>query len=160
MTESKRKTFTNGLAKNWQELATEIGASRQILAKWRKLEGAPEEPNVEEWRDFMAERSLGRLPTAKLTEIRAEIEREKLRKIRRENEVAEGRIIPVETMNTINGELAAKLALLLKVKFVTELPSLCVGSSITEIRAIAQQKIDEVSDVTTRGLLDWESGGK
>jgi hypothetical protein len=70
--------------------------------------------------------------------------------------VAEGRVVPVDTVLEINGELAAKLALLLKVKLLTELPALCVGQPIAEIRAIAQQKIDEISDVTVKGLLDWK----
>ena len=94
-----------------------------------------------------------------MTELRIEVEKEKLRKLRRENEVAEHRVVPLDVVLEINSELAAKLGLLLKVKLLTELPALCVGQPIAEIRAIAQHKIDEISDVTIKGLLDWEPEG-
>jgi hypothetical protein len=150
------KDFTNGTAKNWAVLAREVGATRQSIANWRKLDGAPEDPHVEQWRAFMEENNLGRSTSATLTGLRADVEREKLRKLRRENEVAEGSVVPVDAVLTINRELSARLGLLLKVKLMTELPSLCVGQPIAEIRAVAQQKIDEICDVTTEGLLNWK----
>ena len=145
-----------------KRIADHVGVNQRTVRRWRELEDYPgDDVGFDALIAWVDAKGLGlHKNTDSLTALRADVEREKLRKLRRENEVAEGRIIPVETMNTINGELAAKLALLLKVKFVTELPSLCVGNSISEIRAVAQQKIDEISDVTTKGLLDWESGRK
>ena len=139
-----------------KRIADHVGVNQRTVRRWRELEDYPgDDVGFDALITWVDAKGLGlHKNTDSLTALRADVEREKLRKIRRENEVAEGRIIPVETMNTINGELAAKLALLLKVKFVTELPSLCVGNSIFEIRAVAQQKIDENSDVTINGLLD------
>ena len=144
------------IVETWADLARMLGVTRQSIANWRKIGGSPGDPSVVKWRAFMASHNLGKTANTTLGELRAEVEAEKLRKLRRENEVAEGRVVPVDTVLEINGELAAKLALLLKVKLLTELPALCVGQPIAEIRAIAQQKIDEISDVTMKGLLDWK----
>ncbi len=139
----------------WIELAKRLGFSRSAIYLWREMPDAPTEPDLVQWQAFIEQHGLGKNSTKSLTELKGEVEAEKLRKLRRENEVAEGRVVPVDTVLEINGELAAKLALLLKVKLLTELPALCVGQPIAEIRAIAQQKIDEISDVTVKGLLDW-----
>ena len=140
----------------WIELAKRLGFSRSAIYLWREMPDAPTEPDLVQWQAFIEQHGLGKNSTKSLTELKGEVEAEKLRKLRRENEVAEGRVVPVDTVLEINGELAAKLALLLKVKLLTELPALCVGQPIAEIRAIAQQKIDEISDVTVKGLLDWK----
>lgn len=140
----------------WVELAKRLGYSRAAVYLWREMEGAPDTTDLVQWQAFVEQHGLGNAQTKSLTELKAAVEAEKLRKLRRENEVAEGRIVPVDTMLEINGEIAARVALLLKTKFVVEMPPLCVGLPIAEIRAIARGMVDEICDVTTRGILDWK----
>ena len=143
---------------NWAELAKHLNTSRIALGTWRKMEGAPAEPDVDAWESFVAERGLGRTSSQNLTELRAEVEREKVRKLRRENEVAEGRIVRVDAVAEMLTDLAAKLDLLITQKVETELPPKCVGQSIAEIRAQCRATHDEIREVARRGLLKWKPG--
>lgn len=141
-----------------KQVAESIGVNERTVRRWRQIADYPGDAAgfdaVIEWVNL---KGLGvHKNTESLTELRAEVEKEKLRKLRRENEVAEGRIVSVDTVLEINGEIAAKLALLLKTKFTVEMPPLCVGQPIAEIRAIARNFVDEICDVTTKGILEWK----
>lgn len=52
-------------------------------------------------------------------------------------------------------DLAAKLDLLLTQKMEVDLPVLCLGQPIAEIRAQCRKKHDEIRAITHAGLLNW-----
>ena len=136
----------------WTDLAIRLGTARPSLAEWRKLDGAPETADIESWVAFVELRGLGRTSSRKLTELRAEVEAEKLRKLKRENEIAEGRTISIDDVTGYLTELAAKLDLLITQKVETDLPVLCLGQPIADIRAQCRRKHDEIREITHAGL--------
>ena len=136
----------------WTDLAIRLGTTRPSLAEWRKLDGAPETADIESWVAFVELRGLGRTSSRKLTELRAEVEAEKLRKLKRENEIAEGRTISIDDVTGYLTELAAKLDLLITQKVETDLPVLCLGQPIADIRAQCRRKHDEIREITHAGL--------
>lgn len=140
---------------SWVELAKRLGVSRRSVYNWRELPGAPTTTNMAEWNLFVEQNELNVKDTKSLTELKAEVEREKLRKLKRENEVAERKIIAVDEAAGLLAEMAAKLDLLLTQKIETELPSLVVGQPIAHIRAECRRIHDEIRAVTKDGLLDW-----
>jgi len=150
----KSGSFTN-------RIADQVGVNQRTVRRWRSYDDYPgDEVGFDSIVQWVKTKGLGiHKNGGAMTERRIEVEKEKLRKLRRENEGAENRVVQRDVGLESNSELAAKLGLLLKVKLLTELPALCVGQPIAEIRAIAQHKIDEISDVTIKGLLDWEPEG-
>jgi hypothetical protein len=154
---TKCPTFTPTDKENpsWVELSRRLGFSRTAIYKWRTLPDAPKEPDAVQWQAFIEDHGLGKRDTRSLTEIKADVENERLRKLRRENEVAEGEIVNVVDMANMLKELAAKFDLVLTHKLDTELPPLLVGQPIAEVRAICAKCHDEIREITDSGLLDW-----
>jgi hypothetical protein len=140
----------------WVELAKRLGYSRGAIYLWREMPDAPTETDLVQWQAFIEQHGLGKNSTKSLTELKGEVESEKLRKLRRENEIAEGQTIKVETVTDILSQLAAKLDLLLTQKIEVELPPLCVGQSIAEIRAKCRTQHDQIREITHAGLLNWK----
>jgi len=141
---------------SWTELAKRLGYSRGAIYIWREMPDAPTVPNVVQWQAFIEQHGLGKTGTKSLTELRAAVEAEKLRKLKRENEIAEGDIITLGLVTEMLSGLSAKLDLLLTQKLDTELPQLCVGQSIAEMRVHCRRAHDEIREVTDRGLLNWK----
>jgi predicted DNA-binding transcriptional regulator AlpA len=69
----------------WIELAKRLGFSRSAIYLWREMPDAPTEPDLVQWQAFIEQHGLGKNSTKSLTELKGEVEAEKLRKLRREN---------------------------------------------------------------------------
>jgi hypothetical protein len=140
----------------WIELAKRLGFSRSAIYLWREMPDAPTEPDLVQWQAFIEQHGLGKNSTKSLTELKGEVEAEKLRKLKRENEIAEGRTISIDDVTGYLTELAAKLDLLITQKVETDLPVLCLGQPIADIRAQCRRKHDEIREITHAGLLNWK----
>lgn len=119
------------------------------------MPGAPVTPDVEQWRVFYAENGLGKGKSADLVALKVQIAEEQLRKIRRENEEGDGRVVDEQTIRDFLRDWAAKLDLLLTAELETNLPPLLDGKPIAEIRVEMRNVHDRIRQATSRGLLNW-----
>jgi hypothetical protein len=142
---------------SWVELSRRLGFSRRAIYNWRDMADAPKEPDPVLWQAFIEDHGLGQRDTKSLTEIKSAVESEKLRKLRRENEVAEGKIVTVESVASFLGELAAKHDLLITQKLKNELPSRVVGLPIAEVRVACLAVQQEVREATSRDFASWSA---
>jgi len=71
---------------SWKDLAAKLETSLQSLHRWRQMDGARAEPDLEAWQAFKALRNLGRdRPTSELVALKAELLREQIRRERGRN---------------------------------------------------------------------------
>ena len=140
---------------SWVELSKRLGYSRRAIYNWREMPDAPPEPDPIQWQAFIESHGLGQKETKSLTELKAEVEGERLRKLRRENEVAEGQIVQVDDMVDFLRGLGAKWDMMLTQKIEVEFPPKLLGLSIAEIRAECRRAHDEIRDITHNDLTTW-----
>ena len=111
----------------WKALAAKLETSLQSLHRWRKMDDAPAEPNLEAWQAFKTLRTLGRdRPTSELVALKAELLREQIKRERARNARESADVIDrivVETMLVTPGQ---KLNLLLRLKLEVELVLNCI----------------------------------
>jgi hypothetical protein len=86
-------------------LAAALNVSTESLRLYRKLKGAPEGWNVEEWRGFVDRLGLARAGNATLNELKAELLREQIRLARSRNRRAEETSFDRETVREMLGVL-------------------------------------------------------
>ena len=148
--------MTNVKKATWKSLAEELGTTVMSLHTWRKMDGAPDSPDVEAWTAFVAERGLNRGNSKTLAELKVLIAQEELKKKRRENEVAEGRMIEEQAVSDFLREWVAKLDMALTAELDVNAPPMLAGKSIVEVREEMRAIHDRIRDATKRGLLKWE----
>jgi transposase-like protein len=143
-----------GLA--WADIAGKLGISRQTLYNWRKLPEAPTEPDLDAWIKWMEANKEGGA-SIDLQEAKRQVELEKLRKLRRENEIQEGRMISVEEATACIRTATQKWDLALTQALDTEGPKRCEGKGVAELRMEFRMIHDELRAVSKRlfseGLL-------
>lgn len=140
----------------WADLAGKLGVSRQSIYNWRKLPNSPTEPNVEQWTQWAAENKVDSTQ-GDLNEVKRLVELERLRKLKRENEVEEGAIASVPDVVAFMQKTAAAYDALLTQKLDVEMPPLVVGQPIAEVRKIVERIHDEIRQITNEGLQKWAS---
>jgi hypothetical protein len=86
-------------------LAAALNLSAESLRLYRKLKGAPEGWNVEEWRGFVDRLGLARAGNATLNELKAELLREQIRLARSRNRREEEASVDRETVREMLGVL-------------------------------------------------------
>lgn len=143
---------TGGIA--WADLAGKLGVSRQTIYNWRKLPDAPTEPDVEAWMSWAAANKPDSTH-GDLNEVKRLVELEKLRKLKRHNEVEEGAIASVPDVAAFLQKTAAIYDALLTQKIDVELPPLIVGLPIADVRKACEKLHDEIREITNRGLQNW-----
>jgi hypothetical protein len=146
----KEKRPDGAVAKSWADVAGKLGISRQALYNWRKLEDAPQEPNVDAWLQWAAEHK----PDANqdLQEVKRLVELEKLRKLKRENEIQEERTIEMDEVTAALRVATAKWDSVLTSKLDQEAPARLVGKDIAEMRAELAAIHDELREAMAREL--------
>lgn len=148
------KTDSNAVA--WADLAGKLGVSRQTIYNWRKLPDAPISPDVDQWVNWAAANKPDS-SHGDLNEVRRLVELEKLRKLKRNNEIEEGAIASVPEVAAFMQKTAATYDALLTQKIDVELPPLIVGQPIAEVRKICEHIHDEIREITNKGLQNWSS---
>lgn len=138
----------------WADLAGKLGVSRQTIYNWRKLPEAPTEPDAEAW---MAWAAANRPDSTHgdLNEVKRLVELEKLRKLKRQNEIEEGSIASVPEVAAFLQKMAMVYDALLTQKIDIELPPLVVGLPISDVRKACEKLHDEIREITNRGLQKW-----
>jgi hypothetical protein len=90
-----------------------------------------------------------------LNEVKRLVELEKLRKLKRHNEVEEGAIASVPDVAAFLQKMAATYDALLTQKIDVELPPLVIGLPIADVRKACERLHDEIREITNRGLQNW-----
>lgn len=147
-----KEVFERGAVEvNWTKLAELLDVSRQTVSEWRKLEGAPQTPNVKEWREWVKERRQD--DPVELTEAKRLVELEKLRKMRRENEIGEAKSVPVDEVVAALRAATARWDSALTSKLDQEAPARLVGKDIAEMRAELAAIHDELREIMAKELV-------
>ena len=133
----------------WADIAGKLGVSRQTIYNWRKLPEAPTEPDLDAWIKWMEANKEGGA-SIDLQEAKRQVELEKLRKLRRENEIQEGRMISVEDATACIRTATQKWDLALTQALDTEGPKRCEGKSVAELRMEFRMIHDELRAVSKR----------
>ncbi len=159
------KSTSQNKPATWQSVADALGVTRQALATWRKLEGAPSEPDAEAWRTFAADNDLGKRDAGSLTALKAELLRQQIEKARRENDVAAGKLIPIAELCAYVAAKSATYAHAARFTLEQEVPPLLMGKGIAEIRLIMRDACDRLterynSDFRAEGLAKGAQAGE
>ena len=86
----------------WKALAAKLETSLQSLHRWRQMDDAPTEPNLDAWQAFKTLRTLGRdRPTSELAVLKAELLREQIKRERARNRRESGDVIDREVVEAM-----------------------------------------------------------
>jgi predicted DNA-binding protein YlxM (UPF0122 family) len=147
-----------------KQLAEELGLSRQAIYDARKRfpDEAPKSDgrreNVEAWRQFCAEKLIGRdVATKTLAELKAELMREQIELARTKNRRESGEVIDREVVEEMLGILAQKLDLLLRLKLEVELGPRVAGKSAAEANVEGALMLDEIREVIGGNLAKFKT---
>ena len=141
---------------SWKDLAARLETTVQSLHRWRSMDGAPTEPDLEAWQAFKARQNLGRdrltpdLGALKAELLREQIKRERGRNAREAREVVEMKV--VEEMLAILGQ---KLNALLTLKLTVELGPRIAGKSMAEANVEGSLIVDEIREVINSNIANF-----
>lgn len=142
----------------WKDLAAELGVSAFSLHRWRHLEGAPANPDLNDWQDFKAQRGLGRDRAApELAALKAELLREQIKRERARNSREAGRFIERTVVDEMLEILGQKLDLLLRLKLEVELGPRVAGKNAAEANVEGSLILDEIREVVNGNLARFET---
>ena len=146
-----------------KQLADELGLSRQALYDARKRfpEDAPKpdgrRENVEAWRQFCAEKLIGRdVATKTLAELKADLMREQIALARTKNRRESGEVIDREVVESMLALLGQKLGLLLRLKLEVELGPRVAGKSAAEANVEGGMILDEIREVIDENIATFQ----
>lgn len=146
-----------------KQLADELGLSRQALYDARKRfpDDAPKpdgrRENVEAWRQFCAEKLIGRdVATKTLAELKADLMREQIALARTKNRRESGEVIDREVVESMLALLGQKLDLLLRLKLEVELGPRVAGKSAAEANVEGGMILDEIREVIDENIATFQ----
>jgi len=141
-----------------KDVAAALNCSAESLRTWSKLKGAPASWDIAEWRRFVDTNNLNKGNSVSLATLKVEIAHEELKKKRRENSVAEGKMIEEGTVQDFLRDWMAKLDMALTSELEVNAPPLLAGRSVVEVREKLREVHDKIRDATKNGLLKWTPG--
>ena len=142
----------------WKALAEKLETTVQSLHRWRQMDGAPAEPNLEEWEAFKALRNLGRdRPTAELVALKAELLREQIKRERGRNAREAGEVVEMKVVEQMLATLGQKLNALLTLKLTVELGPRMVGKNAAEMCVEGALIVDEIREVINANIALFET---
>lgn len=145
----------------WSKLSNRLRVSAKTVDLWKRLPGAPAEPDYEQWKAFVKERGLG------VVGNRVGKSRESLLT---ENLVKKNRLLDLEIANkerksVDRGEVdslllhvAAMQKTVLFPALERELPPRAEGKTAAEIAILGREIGDRLCDVFTATIEAWKQG--
>jgi len=127
--------------KTWDELAAQVGHTRQSLVKWRTLSGAPQNRNIQDWKVFIEANQLGKNSGQGLKDektrheillIQARLAREKRT------------VVPMDEVNALLLHLSTQSRTVLYQFMETEAPPKLDGMSAAQMRPILREMADTI----------------
>jgi hypothetical protein len=141
----------------WKDLAKKLNTTGQSLNAWKRLDGAPNEPDVEQWKAFRSQRLLGKdTATKTLADLKAELMREQIELARSKNKRESAEVIDREVVEAMLVTLGQKLDLLLRLKLEVELGPRVVGKNAAEANLEGSVILDEIREVIEGNIAKFE----
>ena len=136
-------------------MADALDVTTQSLRNWRKLPGAPSEPDLAAWASFVEKHDLGRKESPETQALRAEKLRREiaLLDIRLHRERAQ--VIPVDQVADLLRKIAAGQRRELIEWAESHTPDLAPGRDLAEIRANQMEAAYRICDRMEGGLARW-----
>jgi len=141
-----------------KDVAAALNCSGESLRIWAKLKGAPASWDIVEWQRFVDANNLNKGNSVSLAALKVEIAQEELKKKRRENAVAEGKMIAEDVVRDFLRDWMAKLDMALTAELEVNTPPLVAGRSVADVRERLREVHDRIRDATKSGLLKWTPG--
>lgn len=143
---------------SWKDLAAKLETTVQSLHRWRAMDEAPTEPDLEAWQAFKALRNLGRdRLTTDLGTLKAELLREQIKRERGRNARESGDVIDREVVEEMLVILGQKLNALLTLKLTVELGPRMVGKNAAEVCVEGALIVDEIREVINSNIATFEA---
>ena len=152
------KSTPEQITQSWKEIASTLGYSRNAVYAWRKLDGAPQTPDLEAWKAFVAEHDLG------VVGNRASKTREGLlvEELTKENRLLDLRIAKEERRSVDRSEVDALLLHVATMQKTVlfpamerELPPRAEGKTASEISVIGREIADRCCAVMASAIETW-----
>ena len=143
---------------SWKDLAARLETTVQSLHRWRSMDGAPTEPDLEAWQAFKARQNLGRdRLTPDLGALKAELLREQIKRERGRNAREAGEVVDQKVVEEMLATLSQKLDLLLRLKLEVELGPRVAGKNMAEINVEGALIVDEIREVINANIATFET---
>ena len=141
----------------WKALAAKLETTLQSLHRWRQMDDAPTEPDLEAWQAYKTRRTLGRdRPTSELVVLKAELMREQINLARAKNAREAGDAIDREVVEAMLVTLGQKLDLLLRLKLEVELGPRVMGKNAAEANVEGGVILQEIREVINANIAKFE----
>jgi hypothetical protein len=144
---------------NWGTLAKRLHVSRTAIHEWKKLDGAPTEPNFEAWKAFVAENGLGvagNRVSSKREGLLSDAARLKNRLLELEVARKEGRTVERTDMDTLHHKVFTRQKAVLFAALESEYPGKAVGRTASELRVLGRQLAERICDIFAQDVEGWE----
>jgi hypothetical protein len=141
----------------WNQVADALGVSTRALGLWRKKDDAPKEPDIDAWLAYQDSAGIGKGESPELKKIKIEIAQEQLAKLRRENAIGEGKMIPRETIAEFLSDLSYRIDAMIGHEFITSAAPRVVGQPIASVREELAASRERIRVATHAGILKWEA---
>jgi hypothetical protein len=121
----------------WEDLAEAVNIDRRHLLRLRKEDGAPPQPDLAAWQSWLAERRERKQGP---DELKADLLREQIRKLRLANDALEKQLVPIdEVFAALRPTLAAFRTAL---DNLAHRASLKLGGDYQETVEVIQSEVD------------------
>ena len=141
----------------WKALAAKLETTLQSLHRWRSMDGAPTEPDLEAWQAFKARQNLGRdRLTPDLGALKAELLREQIKRERGRNAREAREVVEMKVVQEMLAILGQKLNALLMLKLIVELGPRIAGKSMAEANVEGALIVDEIREVINSNLANFQ----
>ena len=142
---------------SWKDLAARLETTVQSLHRWRSMDGAPTEPDLEAWQVFKARHNLGRdRLTPDLGTLKAELLREQIKRERGRNAREAGEVVEMKVVQEMFAILGQKLDALLTLKLTVELGPRIAGKSMAEANVEGALIVDEIREVINSNIANFQ----
>ena len=142
---------------SWKDLAARLETTVQSLHRWRSMDGAPTEPDLEAWKAFKARQNLGRdRLTPDLGALKAELLREQIKRERGRNAREAGEVVEMKVVQEMFAILGQKLDALLTLKLTVELGPRIAGKSMAEANVEGALIVDEIREVINSNIANFQ----
>jgi hypothetical protein len=141
----------------WKALGEKLETSMQSMHRWRQLDDAPAEPDLEKWKAFKARLNLGRdRLTTDLGSLKAELMREQIELARAKNRREAGDVIDREIVEAMLVTLGQKMDLLLRLKLEVELGPRVIGKNAAAANVEGGVILQEIREVINANIAKFE----
>lgn len=146
----------------WAKLAIRLRVSRTSILAWRGLPDAPEVPDYERWKAFVALMELGSGVGNKVTKGREDLLKENLVKKNRlldlEIEQKERKLVDRSQVNQMLLRVASLQKTVAFQKLEHEMPAKAVafGAPVEEMRKLGREAAEALCEIFAQELTKWE----